>query len=76
MSFKVAGIWGAWVAQSVKPLTLDFCSGHDLTVHEFELHLRLHTDSAEPLWDSLFPCISLPIPCLSFLPLTCLSQNK
>ena len=28
--------WGAWVAQSAKLPTLDFGSGHDLTVHGFE----------------------------------------
>ena len=28
--------WGAWVAQLVKCLTLDFSSGHDLMVWEFE----------------------------------------
>ena len=28
--------WDAWVAQSVKHLTLDFGSGHDLTVCETE----------------------------------------
>ena len=28
---------GAWVAQSVKHPTLDFSSGHDLMVREFEL---------------------------------------
>ena len=27
---------GAWVAQAVKHLTLDFGSGHDLTVYEFK----------------------------------------
>ena len=39
---------GAWVAQSVKRLNLGFCSGHDLTVREFEPHLGLSTDSVEP----------------------------
>ena len=34
-------LWGAWVAQSVKHLTLDFGSGHDLLVHEFEPHVLL-----------------------------------
>ena len=27
---------GTWVVQSVKRLTLDLSSGHDLTVHEIE----------------------------------------
>ena len=29
-------VGGAWVAQVVKHPTLDFSSGHDLTVREFE----------------------------------------
>ena len=33
--------WGTWVAQSVKRLTLDFGSGHNLTVHEFEPRVGL-----------------------------------
>ena len=32
-------LWGAWVAQSVERLTLDFSSGHDLTVCGFEPHI-------------------------------------
>ena len=36
-SFKRVSAWrGRWVAQSVKCLTLDFGSGHDLRVHEIE----------------------------------------
>ena len=42
--------WGAWVAQLVKRLTLDFGSGHDLAVHEIEPLVEL---SPEPAWDSL-----------------------
>ena len=41
-------IRGTWVAQSVKHLTLDFGLGHDLTVCEFESHIRFWADSAEP----------------------------
>ena len=41
------------MAQSVKHLTLDFGSGHDLTVHEFEPCIGLCADSADPVWDSL-----------------------
>ena len=33
--------------------TLDFGSGHDLKVFEFEPHIQLHTDSVEPAWDPL-----------------------
>ena len=53
-------LWGAWVAQSVECLTLDFSSGHDLMVGEFKAHIRLCTDSAEPAWDSLSPSLSAP----------------
>ena len=56
---------GAWVAQLVKHLTLDFVgSGHDLMLCEIEPHVRFHTDSTEPAWDSL--PFSLPIPCSLF----------
>ena len=39
---------GAWVAPSVRRLTLDLGSGHDLPVREFEPHVGLHADSVEP----------------------------
>ena len=39
---------GTWVAQSVKHPTLGFGLGHDLMVCEFDPHMRLHADSAEP----------------------------
>ena len=56
---------GAWVAQSVKCLTLGFSSGHDLMVQEFEPCIRLFADSVEPAWDSL--SLTLPDLCsLSF----------
>ena len=51
--------WGAWVAQSVKHLTLDFGSGHDLSVVRFspELGSRL-----TPRWAwSLLKILSLPL---------------
>ena len=54
---------GAWVAQSVKRLTLDFGSSHDLTVREFKPHVGLCTDSTEPAWDSLsLLSLSAPTP--------------
>ena len=46
-------VGGAWAAQSVKHLTLDFGSGHDLTVSEIEHSFGLCTDSMEPACDSL-----------------------
>ena len=44
---------GAWVAQSVKHLTLVFGSGYDLTVHGIEPRVGLCADRAEPTWNSL-----------------------
>ena len=49
------------MAQSVKRLTLDFGSDHDLTVHEFKPHVGLCTDNTEPAWDSLSLCLSPPV---------------
>ena len=51
---------GTWVAQLVKCLTLDFGSGHDLTIREFEPQIVLCTKSVEPNWDSLSPSLSDP----------------
>ena len=48
---------GARVAQSAEHLTLDFSSGHDLTVHGIEHHVRLPTDSTEPAWDLFSPSL-------------------
>ena len=56
---KKKTVGGAWVAQLVKCLTLDFGSGHDLTVCEIRPHLGLCADSTEPAWDSF--CLSLPL---------------
>ena len=50
--------WGPRVAQSVKRPTLDFRSGRDLRVHEFEVCIGLCTLSA---WDSLSFPLSLPL---------------
>ena len=55
----------AWVA---KHPILDFSSGHDLTVSEFEPHVGLCADSVEPAWD-LSPSLPAPTPPV-------LSQNK
>ena len=55
-------LWGAWVAQLVKHLTLDISSGHDLTVGETEALIRLCADSVEPTWDSLSLSLSLSLP--------------
>ena len=34
-----------WVAQFIKRLSLDFSSGHDLTVYEMEPRVGLYADS-------------------------------
>ena len=43
----------ACVAQSVKRTTLDFSSGHDLTVCEFKPHIGFCADGSESAWDFL-----------------------
>ena len=51
------------MAQLVKHLTLEFGSGHDLTVHGIEPFIGLCADCAEPAWEfsvSLSLCPSLP----------------
>ena len=51
---------GAWLAQSVKRLTLDFSSGHDLMVHGIEPPIELCAGGMEPAWDSFSPSLSAP----------------
>ena len=46
---------GSWMAQLVKRLTLNFGSGHDLMVREFEPFVELCMEGMEPAWDSLSP---------------------
>ena len=57
------------MAQSVKRLTLDFGSGHDLMVPGIEPHIGLCADNVEPSWASLSPSLSAP-------PLLVLSLKK
>ena len=60
-SLSTATSRGAWVAQSVKPLTLDFSSGHDLRV--LGLSLTLAPRSMRSLLEvSLSLSLLLPIP--------------
>ena len=40
---------------------MSFSSGHDLTVCEFEHHVGLCADSAEPDWNPLSLSLSLPL---------------
>ena len=62
---------GSWVAQLVEWPTLDFSSGHDLTVCGIESCVRLYIDNAEPAWDPLSPSLTAPLPRLHSR-----SQNK
>ena len=62
-------MWATWVAQLGKCLILGFGSGHDLVFHEFEPHVGLCADNAEPAWDSLSPSLFLSLPCLLSLSL-------
>ena len=57
--------WGTWVAQSVKHPTLGLGLGQDLTVCEFEPHIGLCADGAEPAWNSVSPS-DLPLLVLCF----------
>ena len=63
---------GTWAAQSVKRLTLDFGSGHDLTVCKTKPHVRLMLSAQR-----LLVILSLPLS-LSAPPVCALSlfQNK
>ena len=61
---------GHLVAQPVGQPTLDFASGHDLTVPGFEPCIRLHADSVDSAW---ILSLSVPLPCLHSL---CLFENK
>ena len=54
---------GGRLGASVKRPTLDFSSGRDLAVREFEPRVGLLADSAEPAWDSLSPSLPVPCPC-------------
>ena len=70
---------GLWVAQSDEHPTLDFSSGHDLMVCEFDPHIGLCAECAEPAWDSLSlsPSLSFSLSLSDPLPLNLsLFQNK
>ena len=64
---------GTWVAQSAKRPTLNFGSGHDLTVHRFKPRIGLWAESMEPAWDSLPLCAH---PMFVRACVLSLSQNK
>ena len=50
----------------VKRLTLDFGSGYDLTVREFQPLVGLCADGEEPAWDSLSLSSLCPCPACAF----------
>ena len=62
------------MAQSAKRPTLDFGSGHDLMVCEFEPYVGLCADSVGPAWGSLSSSLSLPFPLLMLS--LCFKINK
>ena len=70
---KTHKAWGAWMAQLVKRPTLNFGSGQDLTVPEFQSYVGLCADSVESAWDSLSLSLSLslsaPPPLMLSLPI-------
>ena len=45
MHLKISFNRDVWVAQSVGHLTLDFGSGHDLMIQEFEPRVEIYADS-------------------------------
>ena len=56
---KLRKFWGSWVAQSVKPLTLDFRSRSRFGI--FKPCIGLWADGAEPAWDSVFLSLCPPL---------------
>ena len=69
---KTFSLGGTWVAQSAEHPTLDFGSGHDLTVCEFEPHIRLCAEYRACLKLSL----SFPLPLSSALSLSTKKKKK
>ena len=63
--------WGTWVAQLLKHLTLDFISGHDLTVVRWN-PVSGSVLGMEPAWDALCPSPA----CILVLSLTLTLKKK
>ena len=61
--------WLSWLS-----IRLDFGSGHDLTVHEFEPCVGLYAGTVDTAWDSVCP-VSAPPPVVRVCTLI-LFQNK
>ena len=59
------------MAQAVKCPTLEFGSGHDLTVDEFDPNIG----SALAGWDPLSPSLSAPCPLTLSLPLSKINKQ-
>ena len=55
---RIIEMWGTSVAQLVKHFTLDFGSGHDLTVREFKPCMGHAAVSTEPTLDPLYPFLT------------------
>ena len=56
---------GRWVPGWLSWLNIQLLVSAQVTIsqfHEFEPHIGLHGDSAEPAWDSLSPSLSAPPP--------------
>ena len=64
------------MAQSVKHLTLDFGSGHDLIVCGFEPRVGLYADCKKPAWDSLSPSLSVSLSKIIFFNIYIMTQKR
>ena len=53
----------------------NFGSGHHLTIHEFQPHIKLYGVSVEPASDPLSPSLSVPPPLTLFLSLSKLNKH-
>ena len=65
------------MAQLVERRILDFSSGHNLSVREFEPALGsvLTAQSLESAWDSVSPSFSAPPPLVLFLSLSKINKH-
>ena len=68
--YKIRTFWGSWVSQLVKHQLLVSAQVIVSHFHEFEPHIGLCADSADPAWDSLCLPLSLSLPCLPKHPLS------
>ena len=54
------GGWADRMPPDNRCMSLDFHSGHELMVREFQPHVGLCNDSVEPVEDSMSPSVSGP----------------